>query len=249
MDASTSPRRCWRSAEVKTGLTTVLPELLDRVGAQSVELIRLRRPPSLHTGDINPRADELIHAARNDYRTRGYGFWDHLLGDAVNSDEATRRALLLRAVQHNVGPPTAVPVEEFVTALCRGAYLGLPAREMVSLSSRVTTGGGVWHLPMLDFSIPHSDVADDTAVDVVTTLGIDGGYLLRSGTSYHLLGDRLLTWDESSELLARAQLLSPLIDHRWVAHQLIDKFCALRISTDDSRHPVTHALIASTAAA
>ncbi len=246
MDRSTSPRRYWRPTEVKTDLTTVLPELLDRVGALSVELISLQRPPSLHTGDINPRADELIRAARIDYRARGYGFWDHLLSDAVNSDEATRRALLLRAVQHNAGPSNAVPVEEFVAALRCGAYVGLPAREMVSLSSRVTTGSGVQHLPMLDFSIPHSDVADDTAIDVAATLGIDGGYLLRSGTSYHLLGDRLLTWDESSDLLARAQLLSPLIDHRWGAHQLIDKFCALRISTDDSRHPVTHTLIVST---
>ena len=93
-----------------------------------------------------------------------------------------------------------------------------------------------------------SAAAGDIATEVATTLGIRGGYLLRSGASYRLLGDYLLTWDESTDLLARAQLLSPLIDHRWAAHQLIDRHCALRISTDESRHPNTHALIAATRA-
>jgi hypothetical protein len=117
---------------------------------------------------------------------------------------------------------------------------------MVSLSSRIATSEGERHLPMLDFSVPHGAMADDIATEVAITLGISGGHLLRSGTSYHLLVDYLLTWDESTDLLARAQLLSPLIDHRWAAHQLIDRHCALRISTDDSRHPTAHTLTAST---
>lgn len=224
----------------------VLPDLLKSVGASSIELIYLQRPPSLHTGDLTPTADELIRAARTEYRARGYGFWDSLLTAAAHADDATRRALLSRATQHNAAPPKAVPADDFTAELHRGAYFGLPAREMVSLSSRIQTTDGSGHLPMLDFSVPHSSSADDIATEVATTLAIRGGYLLRSGTSYHLLGDYLHSWDESTDLLARAQLLSPLIDHRWAAHQLIDRFCALRISTDNSRHPVTHTLIAST---
>ncbi|GAA2410985.1 primase 1D-like protein [Mycolicibacterium llatzerense] len=246
MDSPAHPPSTWHHADVPIDLVTVLPDLLESVGALGVELIALQRPPSLHTGDLTPAADELIRGARVEYRDRGYGFWDSLLTTAASADEPTRRALLLRATQHNAAPPTAVPVEEFTAALRQGAYLGLPAREIVSLSSRITTPNGSEHLPMLDFSVPHSAGADDIAIEVATTLGIAGGYLLRSGTSYHLLGDYLLTWDESTDLLARAQLLSPLIDHRWAAHQLIDRHCALRISTDDARHPITHTLIAST---
>lgn len=246
MDSLAPQPGTWLRSDVPTHLVTVLPYLLESVGALSVELIYVQRPPSLHTGDLTPTADELIRAARVEYHDRGYGFWDSLLTAAAHSDEATRRALLWRATQHNAAPPKAVLKDEFITELRQGAYLGLPAREMVSLSSRIMTAEGVGHLPMLDFSVPHSTGADDIATEVATTLGISGGYLLRSGTSYHLLGDYLLTWDESTDLLARAQLLSPLIDHRWAAHQLIDRYCALRISTDDSRHPIGHTLIAST---
>lgn len=237
----------WRRTDVPTDLVTVLPDLLKSVGALCIELVYMERPPSLHTGDLTPTADELIRAARTDYRARGYGFWDSLLTAAVDADDVTRRALLSRATQHHAAPPRAVPIGKFTAELRQGAYFGLPARDMVSLSSRVETAdGGSGHLPMLDFSVPHSSCADDIAIEVATTLNIHGGYLLRSGTSYHLLGDYLLTWDASIDLIARAQLLSPLIDHRWAAHQLIDRFCALRISTDDSRHPTTHTLIAST---
>lgn len=246
VDASAKHPNPWRRTDVTTDLVTVIPELLHHVGAAEVELIWLRRPSSLHTGDINSTADGLIRAARNEYRARGYGFWDSLLSAAVLSDDVTRRAILSRAIQHYAAPPTPISMDEFVAELRRGAYAGLPSREMVSLSSRVTTAAGVGHLPMLDFSLPHSASADDTAVEVASVLGIDGGYLLRSGTSYHLLGDHLTSWQESTELLARAQLLSPLIDHRWAAHQLIDQFCSLRVSTDDSRHPISHTLIATT---
>lgn len=246
MDSLPPQPGTWRRTDVPTDLVTVLPDLLETVGALSVELIHLQRPPSLHTGDLTPTADELIRAARIEYRARGYGFWDSLLTAAADADPTTRRALLSRATQHNAAPPTAIPVDEFAAALRHGAYLGLPARDMVSLSSRIKTAEGVEHVPMLDFSVPHSAAADDIATEVAISLGIRGGYLLRSGTSYHLLGDHLQTWEQSIDLLARAQLLSPLIDHRWAAHQLIDRHCALRISTDDSRHPVVHTLVAST---
>ncbi|CAM5708254.1 hypothetical protein MAUB1S_05198 [Mycolicibacterium aubagnense] len=246
MDSLAPQPGIWLRTDAPTALVTILPDLLENVGALNVELIYLQRPPSLHTGDLTPTADDLIRAARIEYRARGYGFWDSLLTASTRADEASRRALLSRATQHNAAPPTTVPADEFIAALRQGTYLGLPARQMVSLSSRITTTESSGHLPMLDFSVPHSASADDIATEVATTLAIGGGYLLRSGTSYHLLGDYLLTWEESTDLLARAQLLSPLIDHRWAAHQLIDRHCALRISTDDSRHPTTHTLIAST---
>ncbi|BBY62036.1 primase 1D-like protein [Mycolicibacterium helvum] len=246
MTSSQTPPSTWRRTDVPADLVSVLPELLNGIGALRIALIYLQRPFSLHTGDLTPTADELIRAARIEYRARGYGFWDSLLTTAIHADEVTRRALLSRVIQHNAAPPTAVPVGKFVTDLRKGAFFGLSARDMVSLSSRIETADGSGHVPMLDFSVPHSSSADDIAIEVATALDIRGGYLLRSGTSYHLLGDYLLSWDETIDLLARAQLLSPLIDHRWAAHQLIDRFCALRISTDDTRHPTTHILIAST---
>lgn len=246
MDSLAQQPSTWLRTDAPIDLVAVLPNLLESIGALGIELIYLRRPPSLHTGDLTPMADDLIRAARIEYRDRGYGFWDSLLTAAAHADPASRRALLSRAIQHNAAPPAALSADEFATALRQGAYRGLPAREMVSLSSRIKTAEGSGHLPMLDFSVPHSAVADDIAMEVAATLGISGGYLLRSGTSYHLLGDYLQTWDESIDLLARAQFLSPLIDHRWAAHQFIDRHCALRISTDASRHPITHTLIAST---
>jgi len=82
---------------------------------------------------------------------------------------------------------------------------------------------------MLDFSVPHSASADDIATEVATTLTIGGGYLLRSGTSYDLLGDYLLTWEEST-------IVGPHTNSSiGIAH------CA-----SPTTHAPTHTLIAST---
>ena len=57
------------------------------------------------------------------------------------------------------------------------------------------------------------------------------GALLSSGKSYHFYGANLLTDEDLRIFLGRALLFAPITDKTWIAHQLIEGSCALRISS------------------
>lgn len=87
----------------------------------------------------------------------------------------------------------------------------------------------VMHIPMIDFHIPYSDHATSVVAEVVSLLESSGS-ILKSGKSYHFYGDTLLSSVELFGFLGRALLFAPIVDRPWVAHQLIEGKCALRIS-------------------
>jgi hypothetical protein len=70
------------------------------------------------------------------------------------------------------------------------------------------------------------------------------GLLFESGRSFHFYGADPVTLPDLVSILGRAQLLSPIVDSRWVSHQLIDGRCALRISTDSEKTPVPLTFVA-----
>ena len=122
----------------------------------------------------------------------------------------------------------------------------LPPRQMVSISSNVRLDSGrEMQLPMLDFSIRSSREADTVAVQILEALQCEGD-LFDSGGSYHFFGHQPVPSPQMTSLLGEASLLSPLIDSRWLAHQLIDRRCTLRISTDSERNTEAHVLTATT---
>ena len=102
---------------------------------------------------------------------------------------------------------------------------------MLVLNSRVALEGGESkHIPMLDFHFPVSRANEEVALFIIRNLDVMGGYLLDSGKSYHFYGKSLLTDDELPVFLGRALQFCPIIDRAWVAHQLIERSCGLRIS-------------------
>lgn len=236
--------------EESLGLEDMLPSLLANAGVGEVNLVTVARGSSLRGREISEEARGLTAAARAEHRERGFGFWDFVLSSVTKASDDTRIALIRRALQHSAAEQQdALSVDEFVSLLVDGAFQSLPARTVVSITSRITgrTDTVPLHLPMLDFAIHADYSSDQTAVDVAGgALGLSGGDLYRSGTSYHLICDRPVDQLTLHQVLGRAQLLSPIIDHRWAAHQIIDGFCALRISTDLERHTSRHRLIAST---
>lgn len=97
-----------------------------------------------------------------------------------------------------------------------------------AVNSSVTLyNGEILHLPMLDFHIPYNDTNTEI-VKYVSKLIMPSGYILKSGKSYHLIGDKLFTKEEMIKLLGKALLFSPITDEIWIAHQLQDKSCSLR---------------------
>lgn len=114
----------------------------------------------------------------------------------------------------------------------RQMHKTLEPKHMLALLSQVETcDGEILHIPMLDFQCPSSSTALPLVISAVKALTrSSAGLLLESGRSYHYYGMQLLTSEELITFLARAMLLGPIIDRRWIAHRLLDGMCSLRIS-------------------
>lgn len=236
-----------RRPDAAGGLREHLPALLARSGLRTVRLDALFRPPSFRGGEVSEETQRITGAARDEHRARGFGFWEYALADAVEATPSSRRALLHAALRHNSDNTIQfeLPMEDFVQALEEGDFNDLPARNIVSLTSIADRWNGrePWHLPMLDLGVAEGDAGLAASVDALVELGAQGA-IFASGRSYHFVGDRLLSPREMLSFLARAQLLSPVVDSRWVTHQLIDGRCGLRISTDVEKHSAGHTLAA-----
>jgi hypothetical protein len=70
---------------------------------------------------------------------------------------------------------------------------------------------------------------DQRVKAVARSLGLHG-YIAHSGKSYHFYGSDLMEGDHLMRMLAKALLFAPIVDRAWVAHQLVEKACGLRIS-------------------
>lgn len=238
----------WRLCRgVDDSWSSTLAAVLRTAGATRVNLTELRRGQSLQGGDISPEAKELTGAARAEYRERGFGFWDFLLVPAARATERTRAALFQRAIRHDHGGArrTTLSIDEFEREHSRGSFAELDDRTIVSLTSTIALAdGSAAHLPMLDLALAANEANDSAAVAMLAELGLKG-HLYASGSSYHFISSTPSDWPNTVKLLARAQLLGPLVDHRWISHQLIDGECSLRVSTDQERHKAEHILVAS----
>lgn len=228
-------------------LATVLPELLAEARVAHVVVETVSRATSFRGGDYSPEAQAITGRARTEHRERGFGFWEFALRSATDADAETRRALLRGALRHSGHEPahrTEMSVKVLQTRLLDGVWEHMPPRSMVSLCSTVRRDDGTAaHLPMLDLGLPADDPqATSASVDALDALGMTGA-LFTSGRSFHFVADTLVALEEMVPMLARAQLLSPVIDSRWTAHQLIDGECRLRISTDVERDTAPHRLV------
>jgi hypothetical protein len=103
--------------------------------------------------------------------------------------------------------------------------------QLVALTSLVNLHGQiVRHIPLLDFHCKYSPEATEVVITTLRELN-QHGVLFSSGKSYHFYGTTLLDEEKLRVFLGRALLFSPITDKTWIAHQLIEGCCALRISS------------------
>lgn len=230
-----------------TTLVAVLPALLRAAGVSSVEVEVISRPASFRGGDVGPEAQTITRAARARSREAGFGFWEFVLQDMSQVSQQTREALIAGALRHDTAGSKELhimSVDELEDALADRRWADMAARTVVSLCSRLPQNPGALHVPMLDLAIRDAGaLTAQVAGDALSALGVNG-ILLASGNSYHFVGERLLDDVDLVQFLAHAQLLSPIVDARWVSHALIDGECRLRISTDVERHTRETRLVA-----
>ena len=151
-------------------------------------------------------------------------FWDSLMLSCFDKENVSLD-LLNRALLHNSNKETIqtrdiAEIEE---------YLELNPEENISLNSIVLLNSGeVRHLFLLDFHIFPSDNNLEIISKILYLLDLHG-YVLNSGESYHFISNSLYDEDMLLDLLAKSLLFSPVVDRAWIAHQLLERSCSIRV--------------------
>ena len=97
--------------------------------------------------------------------------------------------------------------------------------------------GELAHLPMMDFHAPPNSEGQAAVMAVCQHIFRGDFVLLESGKSFHAYGVELLKQNEFISFLGNSLLFAPIIDRAYIAHQLIEGRCALRISGTGKTQP------------
>lgn len=217
-----------------------LIQVLDRhTSIETVEFLRIALPPSVENRPgATPELTAYAQKAR-DTKFDGDSFTETFL--AIAEEQGGLDAALAVVGFHQ---PLSEAVETIQLARSDVDLDSLndlaartPDNQMLVVTSLVRTVlGARAHLPLLDLKLAARPDHDAIAASVAARLG--GGFVVNSGSSYHLYGDRLMSDDEFTRWLLTAQLLTRCVDTRWVTHQLIEGRAALRLSRGGASHAV-----------
>jgi hypothetical protein len=158
-------------------------------------------------------------------------FWDSVFL-ALSRDPVDAVNLLRRATLHNPQDQGSCLVQRNDCTECRlrETIQALPNGRILAVSSAVLTHQGeTLHVPMLDFHVGVSGESSVLVKSILTEMGLRG-YIARSGGSYHFYGRELVNTESLITFLGKSLLFCPVADRAWIAHQLIERACGLRIS-------------------
>lgn len=229
-------------------LADSLHRYLTDLDVARVDVLHTDRGASFRGGSVSTQASNITAAARERHLDDRYGFWEHVVAAGVIASADTRNGLYAGAVRTKPNTVTTrtMTVTEFTRALASRQWEHLSGRQLVSLASRVTTRDGLTgHLYLLDFGLPDHPHLVDAIATALDVLGIHGT-VVATGRSFHLYGQRITDWNTYASFLARAALLAPLVDARWVMHQIMEGRASLRVSSNTDRDTQAPKLQAST---
>lgn len=159
-------------------------------------------------------------------------FWDSLMLTSFDKNNVSKY-LLSRALKHNYN------TEKIKTKDIRKieSFLNSNPDKNLSLNSEVNLKNGmIKHFFLLDFHIYPSENNLKIITSVLAALNLHG-YILNSGESYHFISKNLYKEKNLIDLLAKSLLFSPIIDRAWIAHQLLERSCSLRVGKKHDKSP------------
>jgi hypothetical protein len=209
---------------------------------QEVRLARLHPLPPIQTR-LNLTAPERVvfDGALNLRHNTGLSFWDSVLLELPSVPEAFR---LLDVVMMHVSlrgqEMTLSRAEINAGGLERACAEFRPESEssLTLLSEVVRRDGSLGHLPMVDFHASKSPANQRIVEAVAERLFPRGSILMDSGESYHAYGTQVISQEEFRRFLGTAMLFVPIVDRAYLAHQLIEGRCALRITPGGGKSQV-----------
>ncbi len=119
------------------------------------------------------------------------------------------------------------------------------SNEPLAFFSRVKVGSTEFYsLPLLDMRIPKSPRSLNIITSIANRLLGTRFAILETHKSYHLIGIALLKDIEINNFLAHALLYSPITDHAYIAHQLLEGESSLRLTAhfEDALSPTVVAI-------
>lgn len=185
---------------------------------------------ALAATDVN---QEQIAAALLIRSNHKFSFWDALCSVFIDNT-AYSRALLEKVVHHNCNTEV-LPVKS--VDFLSGNMCLVEDKQYAVTSKVIMDDGRTCHIPMVDFHCGVNDSNERLVTDVVKELDVGRGYILNSGKSYHFIGTSLVELGGLGGFMGRMIMFNPIIDKAWVAHQLIEGYCALRITERNTLLP------------
>lgn len=160
-------------------------------------------------------------------------FWDAVMLSCFDEPRDFRR-LLAEATFHQTHRASMIRItraDVLSGHLTKLALTKLP-RGVRSFSSLVETSDRrLAHLHLLDFHCPETVRNDRLVVAVCDHLFRSPTLVFVSGESYHAIGLELLDEAALRNFLIKSLFFTPIVDRAYVAHQLLEGACALRLNS------------------
>jgi hypothetical protein len=223
-------------SRITVDITELLPTIISRVApAGDLQLYVLELAPSTDTRVVDlPEAQPIVKQALELRAAYRVPFWEAVLLLSRRGNEIVTEKILDSAIFHqpmdNAKQTINISAKELTTRKLADLSRRLSERQALVVSSKVVTQDRAGHIPMIDFRIRPSAENERLAASILKRIG-HRGTLLNSGNSFHFYGHDLLSgYEQLVRFLGRASLFAPFVDQRWIAHQLIEGSCALRVS-------------------
>jgi hypothetical protein len=201
---------------------------------EELNFVELRNSEAVQNTIRNSIAEkEQINKALEIRNEHHFSFWDSLCSTFVNNNNYSK--VLLSNVFHHNYNKTEIPISR---RLFPNIHKKLEHDKNYAIISRVLCKDKqIFHIPFIDFHCSSNEKNTMLATDIIHILKLGPGYLLDSGKSFHFIGKKLINESELTSYLGKLLMYNPIIDKSWIAHQLIEKTCALRIAYKDGVLP------------
>jgi len=197
---------------------------------QGVTLFQYDAPPQMQERvPLTEVESELIERANRMRRGTGVPFWEALFATCSVEELCTDSIVAATFFHNGQGVPQNISRQEIEDGMMESA--AREARRTVALGSRlVGEEGHLGHLNFLDLHCPVSPGKHTIVHRVCRHVMAQGFILLDSGGSYHACSVTLVSNEDRIQTLSKALLASPIVDARYVAHQLLQDSNSIRIS-------------------
>jgi len=172
--------------------------------------------------------EELYYRARKINAAEKLPFWDVALSTLLRTN-ADIRPIANEVRRHNKVKELALIHRDRLNKDLLEMVVQRHLPRMTCVSSRAVGSDGDVMIPMIDFHCQRSSTNLRNVRAILKSIGVEGA-IIDSGASYHFVGSHTVNEDRLKTILGQALLFAPYVDRSWIAHQLIQGECLLRIS-------------------